>query len=261
MLIEEFMLLANKYVALFIAQKNKEKPIPFVYRIHDKPDPGKLEELGHFALEMGLKLDFSSPKKISQSINKISEAAQKNEVFKILQPLAIRSMAKAEYSPHNIGHYGLAFPFYSHFTSPIRRYADLLVHRLLYANLETSYRAEPDLLHRQCLHISNQERKAMEAERASTRYFQVVFLKDRVGELFDGRIIGMNERGFYIELEGSHCEGFLPINQLDNDIEIHKSRFKASSSFITKAWKIGDKLKVKLVAADLDQKELLLSII
>jgi len=252
MLIEEFMLLANKFVALFIAQKNKEKPIPFVYRIHDKPDPGKLE---------GLKLDFSSPKKISQSINKISEAAQKNEVFKILQPLAIRSMAKAEYSPHNIGHYGLAFPFYSHFTSPIRRYADLLVHRLLYANLETSYRAEPDLLHRQCLHISNQERKAMEAERASTRYFQVVFLKDRVGELFDGRIIGMNERGFYIELEGSHCEGFLPINQLDNDIEIHKSRFKASSSFITKAWKIGDKLKVKLVAADLDQKELLLSII
>lgn len=170
-------------------------------------------------------------------------------------------MAKAEYSPHNIGHYGLAFPFYSHFTSPIRRYADLLVHRLLYANLETSYRAEPDLLHRQCLHISNQERKAMEAERASTRYFQVVFLKDRVGELFDGRIIGMNERGFYIELEGSHCEGFLPINQLDNDIEIHKSRFKASSSYITKAWKIGDKLKVKLVAADLDQKELLLSII
>lgn len=261
MLIEEFMLLANKYVALFIAQKNKEKPIPFVYRIHDKPDPGKLEELGHFALEMGLKLDFSSPKKIAQSINKISEASLKNEAFKILQPLAIRSMAKAEYSPHNIGHYGLAFPYYSHFTSPIRRYADLLVHRLLYANLETSYRADSDVLHRQCLHISNQERKAMEAERASTRYFQVVFLKDRVGELFDGRIIGMNERGFYIELEGSHCEGFLPINQLDDDIEIHKSRFKASSSYIRKAWKIGDKLKVKLAAADLDQKELLLSII
>ncbi len=259
MLIEEFMLLANKYVASFMAEKNKERPIPFVYRIHDKPDPAKLEEFAMFALEMGVKLDLSSPKRISTSLNKLTELCQKNEALKILQPLAIRSMAKAEYSTENIGHYGLAFKFYSHFTSPIRRYADLVAHRILFANLKENYRVDQGMLSRQCQHISNQERKAMEAERASTRFFQVYYLKDRIGEIFEGRIIGMNEQGFYIELESVKCEGFLAFSQFEEEIIIDRNRLQATAAFINKKWKIGDKLKVKLADADLNRKELTLS--
>ncbi len=259
MLIEEFMLLANKYVASYMSAKNKEQPIPFVYRIHDKPDPAKLEEFAMFALEMGVKLDMSSPKRISASLNKLTELTRKNEALKILQPLAIRSMAKAEYSVENIGHYGLAFKFYSHFTSPIRRYSDLVTHRILFANLKETYRMDQGILSRQCQHISNQERKAMEAERASTRFFQVYYLKDRIGEIFEGRIIGMNDQGFYIELEKVKCEGFLPFNQFEEEIIINRNRLQATAAIINKTWKIGDKLKVKLADADLNKKELLLS--
>ena len=259
MLIEEFMLLANKYVASFMAAKSKDHPVPFIYRIHDKPDPAKLEEFARFALEMGVKLDMSSPKRISSSLNKLTELSHKNEALKILQPLAIRSMAKAEYSIENIGHYGLAFKFYSHFTSPIRRYADLVVHRILFANLKENYRMDQNILSRQCQHISNQERKAMEAERASTRFFQVYYLKDRIGEIFEGRIIGMNDQGFYIELEKVKCEGFLPFAQFEEEIIIDKNRLQATAALINKKWKIGDKLKVKLADADLNKKELLLS--
>ncbi|HEX5625323.1 MAG TPA: ribonuclease R [Saprospiraceae bacterium] len=259
MLIEEFMLLANKYVAEYMALKNKEKPIPFVYRIHDKPDPDKLEEFAMFALEMGVSLDLSSPKKISTALNKLTQLAQLDEGLKILQPLAIRSMAKAEYNIENIGHFGLAFKHYTHFTSPIRRYSDLVVHRILFANLQESYRMDADLLQRQCLHISNQERKAMEAERTSTRFFQVYYLKDRIGEIFEGRIIGMNDNGFFLELAKVKCEGFLPYSQVQEDMALHKSRFSASSALVNKKWKIGDKLQVKLADADLNRKELLLS--
>lgn len=259
MLIEEFMLLANKFVARFMAEKGKDHPFPFVYRIHDKPDPAKLEEFSQFALEMGVRMDMSSPKRISTSLNRLSELARKNEALKILQPLAIRSMAKAEYSIENIGHYGLAFKFYSHFTSPIRRYADLVVHRILFANLTENYRMDAKVLSKQCLHISNQERKAMEAERMSTRFYQVYYLKDRIGEIFEGRIIGMNDQGFYIELEKVKCEGFLPFNQFEEEIKINKNRLSAEASLINKKWKIGDKLKVKLGDADLNKKELLLS--
>jgi ribonuclease R len=259
MLIEEFMLLANKYVASYISNKNKEQAIPFVYRVHDKPDPAKLEEFAMFALEMGVKLDLSTPKRISASLNKLTELSHKNEALKILQPLAIRSMAKAEYSTDNIGHYGLAFKYYSHFTSPIRRYSDLVAHRILFANLKENYRMDQGILSRQCQHISNQERKAMEAERASTRFFQVYYLKDRIGELFDGRIIGMNEQGFFIELDKVKCEGFLPFHQFEEEIIINRNRLQAKAAIINKTWKIGDKLKVKLADADLNKKELLLS--
>jgi ribonuclease R len=185
--------------------------------------------------------------------------ARSNEALKILQPLAIRSMAKAEYHPDNIGHYGLSFKFYAHFTSPIRRYADLLVHRILFANLRALYRVDHGLLTRQCQHISNQERKAMEAERASTRFYQVYYLKDRIGEIFDGRIIGMNDQGFFIELEKVKCEGFLPFSQFEEEILIQKNRLQATAAVINKTWKIGDKLEVKLADADLNKKELLLS--
>lgn len=260
MLVEEFMLLANKYIAAFITKKQKNQaPIPFVYRIHDKPDPAKLEMFQTYARELGAILDFSTPKRTSASLNTLSELSKRDPKFKVLQPLAIRAMAKAAYSTDNIGHYGLAFVDYSHFTSPIRRYADLLVHRILYANLRGTFRSDGKQLERVCLHISNQERKAMEAERESNRYFQVLFMKSRVGEIFEGRVVGMNERGLFIEIGQTKCEGFLPYSQLDDDASLHSTRLHAYSEMSRKKWTFGDLVRVRLEDADLDQKELLLA--
>ncbi len=260
MLIEEFMLLANKYVALYMAKKNKSHPIPFPYRIHDKPDPDKLEEFGQFARALGVKLDLSSPKKISKSLNMLSEMMERNEDLKMLGPMAIRTMAKAAYSIDNIGHYGLSFSHYAHFTSPIRRYADLMVHRILFNNLFADYRINEKALESKCMYISNQERKAMEAERDSQRYFQILFMKDRVGEVYVGMIRGLNERGLYVELLGTGCEGFLPAEQLDEKIHVKSGKWKADGSKSNQTWKVGDKIKVKLLAADLDDKELILGL-
>lgn len=259
MLVEEFMLLANKKVAAFMGKKQKNQvPIPFVYRIHDAPDPEKLEMFQSFARELGVYLDFSTPKKIAQSLNKLTELSRKDDKLKVLQPLAIRAMSKASYSTQNIGHYGLAFPEYAHFTSPIRRYADLMVHRILLANLNATVRVDEKSIERTCLHISNQERKAMEAERESNRYFQVLFLKNRIGEEFEGSVVGMNERGLFVELSGTKCEGFLPYSMIEETLSLHSSRLHAVSSLSDKKWTFGDKIRVRLEDADLDQKELLL---
>ncbi len=259
-LIEEFMLLANKYVASFVAFKNKGMPIPFVYRIHDLPDHDKLEDFLIFAREMGVRLDFSTPKKIAKSLNHLAELARKDEGLQFLQPLAIRTMAKAVYSTENIGHYGLAFDYYTHFTSPIRRYSDLIVHRILFDNLLGEKRYRLDALEAQCRHISTQEKKAMEAERASTKYFQVLYMSRYVGKVFEGRIIGMNERGFYVELIESKCEGVLPITEIPDEISVHKSRLMANSNIGDIEWRIGDKIKVKVLEANIDDKELLLGL-
>ncbi|MDQ3141346.1 MAG: VacB/RNase II family 3'-5' exoribonuclease, partial [Bacteroidota bacterium] len=257
MLVEEFMLLANKYVAGYMAMKNKAIPIPFVYRIHDMPDPDKLEDFAIFAREMGVHLDFRTPKKISKSLNHLVEESRKNEDLKILQPLAIRTMAKAEYSIDNIGHYGLAFTNYAHFTSPIRRYADLLVHRILFENLHQEKRMKSNILEVQCRYISSQERKAMEAERESTKYFQILFMKKHVGERFDARITGMNERGFYIEIPKTMCEGILPFELLPDDYQLEKGRMSARSNQSDEVFKIGHKITVQLKVADLDDRELI----
>lgn len=260
MLIEEFMLLANKYVAHFMAFKNKSIPVPFVYRIHDLPDPDKLQDFMVFAHELGVKLDLSTPKKISKSLNQLAELIKENEDLKILQPLAIRTMAKAEYNPNNIGHYGLAFEYYTHFTSPIRRYADLMVHRILFDNLKKEKRYRLDTIEAQCRYISSQERKAMEAERESIRYFQVFYLKDKIGEIYDGRITGMNDRGFYVQLIENQCEGVLLLDDMDDQIEVKKNRLSASSTISDQQWKMGDHIKVKIVSADLDDRELVFSL-
>ncbi|MBK7302520.1 MAG: ribonuclease R [Saprospiraceae bacterium] len=261
MLIEEFMLLANKYVAQYMAFKNKSIPVPFVYRIHDLPDPDKLQDFMVFAHELGVKLDLSTPKKISKSLNQLAELIKENEDLKILQPLAIRTMAKAEYNPQNIGHYGLAFEYYTHFTSPIRRYADLMVHRILFDNLKKEKRYRLDTIEAQCRYISSQERKAMEAERESTRYFQVFYLKDKIGEIYDGRITGMNDRGFYVQIIENQCEGVLLLDDMDDQIEVKKNRLSASSSISDQQWKMGDRIKVKIVSADLDDRELVFGLV
>jgi len=256
MLIEEYMLLANQYVARYVALKNKTFPLPFVYRVHDLPDPMKLEEFQYFAQEMGVRLDFSTPKKISKSLNHLSEEVRKDEKLKILLPLAIRTMAKAAYSPDNIGHYGLAFEYYTHFTSPIRRYADLMVHRILYDNLKKEKRYRPEMIEQQCRYISSQERKAMEAERESVRYFQALYMQAHVGEVFEGRITGMNERGFFVQLIDSLCEGSLSMDTFEDEISVHKSRLSASSSFSDKEWKMGDPIRVKILSSDPEDREI-----
>lgn len=261
MLIEEFMLLANKYVATFISLKNKAIPIPFVYRIHDLPDPDKLEDFMLFAREMGVNLDFSTPKKISKSLNTLAAEIRKNDDLKILQPLAIRSMAKAEYSTDNIGHYGLAFNNYTHFTSPIRRYADLLVHRILFQNLNKEKRVNAGMLETQCRYISSQERKAMDAERESVKYFQVLYMKKYIGKEFVARITGMNERGFFVEIIETRCEGMISFDQMEQDIAVNKGRLLATSNYSDEKWRIGDKLKVKVLAADPEDRELTLGIV
>lgn len=259
-LIEEFMLLANKYVATFMSFKNKGIPVPFVYRIHDLPDQDKLQDFMFFAREMGVKLDLSTPKKVAKSLNYLAELSRENPDYQILQPLAIRTMAKAEYSPENIGHYGLAFEHYTHFTSPIRRYSDLIVHRILFDNLQSEKRYRLDALDAQCRHISTQEKKANEAERSSTKYFQVLYMSRFLGQNFDGRITGMNDRGFYIELIGSKCEGILPMTEIPDEIEVASNRLSANSSLTDVEWKIGDKIKVKVISADLDDRELVFGI-
>ncbi|MBK9272709.1 MAG: ribonuclease R [Saprospiraceae bacterium] len=257
MLIEELMLLANQYVAKFVSLKNKTFPIPFIYRIHDLPDPMKLEEFQFFAQEMGVKLDLSNPKKISKSLNLLNEKVKEDESLKILLPLAIRTMAKAEYNPENIGHYGLAFEYYTHFTSPIRRYADLVVHRILFDNLHQEKRYRPEMIEAQCRYISSQERKAMEAERESVRYFQALYMQSHVGEIFEGRITGMNDRGFYVQLIDNLCEGSLAMDTFEDSISVSKNRLSASSDMSDQSWKMGDKIKVKLISSDPEDRIIL----
>ncbi|MEO0341343.1 MAG: ribonuclease R, partial [Bacteroidota bacterium] len=221
MLIEDFMLLANREVATYITQKGQraEREIPFVYRVHDQPDLEKAAEIARFAAELGYDMDVSSPQSLAKAYNGLMAAAANNPGLKLLQPMAIRTMAKAEYTSNNIGHYGLGFDNYSHFTSPIRRYSDVLAHRLLELNLDgKTHRTNQAQLEEKCQHISRQERKAIEAERESIKYKQVEYLEKHVGEAFDGLISGFSDRGIFVELVANHCEGMVAFDSLKGRI-------------------------------------------
>lgn len=255
-MIEDLMLLANREVAGFIAKKGSEQEIPFVYRIHDSPDPEKVADFARFALEMGIKMDVSTPEKIAASFNKLGKAAEENEMLKMLQPLAIRTMAKAEYSPDNIGHYGLAFKNYAHFTSPIRRYADVLVHRILQMNLTDFYRTHKEKLDLKCKHISKQERNAMNAERESIKVKQVEYISQFIGEDFDGHIAGMIDRGLFIELDENKVEGMVGFEQLDEAFEISSGRLKAVGRRTGTTFKIGDPIRVRILEANLETRRI-----
>jgi ribonuclease R len=226
MLVEDFMLLANKKVATFITQKSKSKKIPFVYRIHDHPDPEKLQDFALFAREMGFEMNVSTPDHVAKSFNALSEASSRDDRLKMLEPLALRTMAKAVYSTDNIGHYGLSFDNYTHFTSPIRRYADVMVHRILEKNLTDQYRLDKTKLETTCNHISAQERKAIEAERESIKFKQVEYIIGHIGEVFDGVISGIIERGFFVMLKESRIEGLVGFDSLDEFFTVDSSRLK-----------------------------------
>jgi len=252
-LIEDFMLLANKRVATFVAKKAKPE-IPFIYRIHDLPNAEKLNDFALFAKELGFQFNINKPAQIAESFNRLSVAAAENPVLKLLEPLAIRTMAKAVYSTNNIGHYGLGFEYYAHFTSPIRRYSDILVHRLLYKNLQDIYRTDKVALEKEAKHISDQEKKATDAERESIKYFQTLYISKYIGHEFDGVISGIIERGIFVELPESQVEGLVTFDSMGDVFLVPASRLKAISKISGREFKMGQMVRIKIIAADPDTR-------
>lgn len=247
-LIEEFMLLANKRVAMFVGMPQKGKdPVPFVYRVHDKPDPEKIALFSLFLDKFGYSLEFTSPEKAAQSINKLLNDIRLKNEYSIIQQMAIRSMAKATYDTDNIGHYGLAFQYYTHFTSPIRRYADLMVHRILLECLENRPHKYNSALEDICKRISRTERKATEAERESNKYFQVVFVHDKIGEEFDGIVSGLAEFGLFVRMTENACEGMVPLQELPGDrYTFDEKTMTIVGQKTGKTFHFGDSVRVKI---------------
>lgn len=258
-LIEEFMLLANKTVAMYVGKpKAKKKPKAFVYRVHDQPDQTKLQELASTAATFGYKIKTSgSPEAINQSINKMLADVKGRAEENFLSTLAVRAMAKAIYSTDNIGHYGLGFEYYTHFTSPIRRYPDMMVHRLLERYLNGGRSVNVEKLEDECKHSSEQEKRASDAERASIKYKQVEYMADRLGEVYSGVITGVTEWGFYVELEENLCEGLVPVRELDDDYyDFDEKNFCLIGRKNHVRYRLGDKVKVRVARADVAKKQL-----
>jgi ribonuclease R len=260
LLIEDFMLLANRSVAEYMAKKDAVE-VPYVYRIHDLPNMDKLQDFALFARELGLKMQLDTPEQIAKSLNDMVKKAEKDETLKLLMPIAIRTMAKAVYSTDNIGHYGLAFEYYSHFTSPIRRYSDVLAHRILFENLKKTTRFDKESLELRCKHISAQERKAADAERQSVKYKQVEYMKNHIGESFEGVISGMLERGIFVEIKGIMAEGMVGFDKMLESFEVESNRLRARGTRTGKILKMGDAVKVKIISADLEKRQIEMTLV
>ena len=258
-LIEEFMLLANKTVATVIGKPaDHKRPKAFVYRIHDMPDPGKLADLSKIARTFGFKVrDSGSSREVNRSINRMLADIKGHGEENFLSTLAIRSMAKAIYSTTNVGHYGLAFDYYTHFTSPIRRYPDMMVHRLLDRYLSGGRSVNQPKLEEQCKHSSEMEQLAANAERASIKYKQVEFMGDHMGETFDGVISGVTEWGLYAELNDNLCEGLVPVRDLVDDYyDFDEKNYCLIGRRRGNRYRLGDNVKVKVARANLERKQL-----
>ena len=258
-LIEEFMLLANRRVAEKVGKKraNPGKPNVFVYRVHDKPLDEKLNTFKNFVKKLGFDLRTSSVKTLNASLNNMLASQKGKPDYNMLSKLSIRIMARAEYSTDNIGHYGLAFPYYTHFTSPIRRYPDLMVHRLLDRYLASQDPVDYDEYTEYCKHCSQMEQQATQAERDSVKYKQAEYLMDKVGEIFDATISGISKWGVYAELTESHCEGMIPMRSFDDDFYyIDEENYTLVGLHKGRSLRFGDTVKVKVVSVDLLKKQM-----
>lgn len=258
-LIEEFMLLANKKVASFIGKKGKngKKPKTFVYRIHDKPNPDKFEQFANFVTQFG---HFIKPKNegdIAKSISTLLTDVKGKKESNMVETLAIRTMAKAEYSTQNIGHYGLGFTHYSHFTSPIRRYPDVMVHRLLQSYLDGGKSADENVYEEMCIHSSKMEKKASDAERDSIKYKQVEFMVSKVGEQFEALISGVTEWGIYAEITENLCEGMISTRSLTDDFySFDQDNYCLVGKKYGDKFQLGDKIMIEIKNADLVKRQL-----
>lgn len=257
-LIEEFMLLANREVATYISKiKVDKKNVPFPYRIHDTPDEEKLRPYVAFAAKFGYRFDMKDANAIAQSFNRLLNDVKGKPEQIVLEQLGIRTMAKAAYSTDNIGHYGLAFKDYCHFTSPIRRYPDVMVHRILQQALNNSIRID-ERMKEKCNHCSERERAAMEAERAGNKYEQVLFMKDKVGEDMEGVISGVASFGFWVETIKEKCEGLVSVRDLSDfdDFRHDEEEYCLTGMRTGRKFRMGDLVKVKLVAANIEKRQL-----
>ena len=254
-LIEEFMLLANRTVAKHIGFPKKNAK-PFVYRVHDLPDKERISTLNEIVKKFGHNIENNNPKILSKSLNYLLNKVKGEPEQQMVETLTIRSMAKAVYTTLNIGHYGLAFDYYSHFTSPIRRYPDLIVHRMLDQYINKKQKENIDL-EKICKHCSEKEKIASQAERDSIKYMQVKFLKNKVGKVYEGVISGVTEWGLYVEITANKCEGLVKISSIKNDHYIYNEKTYSITGYRTKkSYQLGQKVRIKIQRADLEKKQM-----
>jgi ribonuclease R len=257
-LIEDFMLLANRRVAERIGRvRGNTKPKTFVYRVHDQPSPEKLDAFRQYVGKLGYKMRLTSERSLAKSFNELFDNVKGRGEENLVETLAIRTMAKAEYATANIGHYGLAFKYYTHFTSPIRRYPDLMVHRLLERYLDKKPSADVAEYEEKCRHSSEMERKAVEAERASVKLKQAEFMMDKIGQTFDGLISGVSKYGIFVEIKENKCEGMIRLRDLNDDFYyLDEENYKVTGHRYGHEFKLADPIRIRVKNVDIRKKQL-----